>query len=1018
MQSTHKIAGSAAAGFAAYLTTSASRGDYYVGGELEGDGGAWHGSPEALGELGLDPSQPVRRGDLVSLMEGRSPASGEPVRRVGGDGSRVAGIDATFSAPKSVSALWAVSDPYRRAQIEVAHRKAAASAIQRIERDVELVRRRERGELRWEKARSLVAAEFVHTSSRLTRDQERDGVPDPQLHSHVVIVAAEREDGRFAAVDSRELFRSQRANGAWYRAELAHELRGLGLEIRSGTGRDGRFFELKGVPEELSRRWSRRREVIEKAAREFRDRYGRSPNRGELGSIAVATRGTKTVTAAVDVSTAWRTVGEEYGLSRARVEELFNDRSLEPVRDVRSELLADITRNRSMVESRELEARAFELAAGVERPEAAREHLAELQRSGELVRLEGGFWTTRELRGLELQTRATVTERAIEEVAPVSFYARAEGARAAGERLSARLPSGSWGRHLSSEQQRALDLITGAGGVTVLVGEAGTGKSVVLGAARDAWECEGYRVIGTAVAGAAAQRLAGDAGIRETMTVDALTHRADRGSLSLDSRSVVVFDEAGMADTRRLVKLVEITDRSHSKLVLAGDSAQLSSIGAGGLFREIQERAPTATLTEVHRANHEWEREAWGRLRDGDAQRALAAYQARDRLHIHETREQAGEQMVNDWATTRPEHPRDQVVMIADASNREIDQLNRRAQEHREAAGELGAERVQLPERPYGLAAGDEVLFSAQHPVPGHQRVENGTRGQIVAVDERSSSVRVRVEERRPREIDVNKENLDRLRLAYAQHVYKAQGLTTDRALVLNGGWQTDRETSYVALTRAREQTDIYTSREDLGHAGVDEDLVDRLADRIRESHAQQASITREEERAAENDVEREVRWALDRLDRADDHDREQSEWMEHAVRQHEPQRDAGVDHASGRTDDEPELTWFERRLLEARAHAPHGYLDGEPGRESDSSYSRESREIRERQHQRALEHPGDGDRDDTSLTAGERLERALDEQDDFRPDPSLSRSERLHQLLEWQAEHERDNDRGYGFEM
>ena len=109
MQSTHKIAGTAAAGFAAYLTTSASRGDYYVGGELEGDGGTWHGSPDALGELGLDPARPVGRSELVALMEGRSPATGEPLRRVGGDGSRVAGIDATFSAPKSVSALWAVS---------------------------------------------------------------------------------------------------------------------------------------------------------------------------------------------------------------------------------------------------------------------------------------------------------------------------------------------------------------------------------------------------------------------------------------------------------------------------------------------------------------------------------------------------------------------------------------------------------------------------------------------------------------------------------------------------------------------------------------------------------------------------------------------------------------------------------------------------------------------------------------------------------------------------------------------
>jgi conjugative relaxase-like TrwC/TraI family protein len=130
-------------GFADYLTASAQRGDYYVGGELEGEGGAWHGSPEALGELGLDPTPGPKDRPRDALMDGRSPRTGEPIRRVGGDGSRVAGIDMTFSAPKSVSALWAVSDPYRRAQIEVAHRRAVASALARIEREVPVVRRRE-----------------------------------------------------------------------------------------------------------------------------------------------------------------------------------------------------------------------------------------------------------------------------------------------------------------------------------------------------------------------------------------------------------------------------------------------------------------------------------------------------------------------------------------------------------------------------------------------------------------------------------------------------------------------------------------------------------------------------------------------------------------------------------------------------------------------------------------------------------------------------------------------------------
>ena len=201
--------------------------------------------------------------------------------------------------------------------------------------------------------------------------------------------------------------------------------------------------------------------------------------------------------------------------------------------------------------------------------------------------------------------------------------------------------------------------------------------------------------------------------------------------------------------------------------------------------------------------------------------------------------------MVSDWAQGRQDHPGERVVMITDASNHELDRLNQQAQEQRAAAGELGEERVQLPDRPYGLAQGDEVLFAAQHRVPGEQRVENGTRGHVVDVDERASAVRVRTEEPTPREVDVNTKELDELRLAYAQHVYKAQGLTTDRALVLTGGWQTDRERAYVALSRAREQTDIYTAREDLGHQGIDSDAIDRLAERISESHAQQASVTR-----------------------------------------------------------------------------------------------------------------------------------------------------------------------------
>jgi TrwC relaxase len=111
MQTTHKISGDAAGGFAAYLTESTGRGDYYVGGEADAETGRWQGSSKALGALGLKPGAAVERDALVALMHGRHPRTGAEVRPVGGDGSRVAGVDLTVGSPKSVSIVGVAPGP-------------------------------------------------------------------------------------------------------------------------------------------------------------------------------------------------------------------------------------------------------------------------------------------------------------------------------------------------------------------------------------------------------------------------------------------------------------------------------------------------------------------------------------------------------------------------------------------------------------------------------------------------------------------------------------------------------------------------------------------------------------------------------------------------------------------------------------------------------------------------------------------------------------------------------------------
>jgi conjugative relaxase-like TrwC/TraI family protein len=327
VQTTHKIAGGDAEGYATYLTSDSGRGDYYIDpedSEGEGAAGEWHGSPSVLASLGLSADRPVQRDQLVTLMNGQAPNDAREIRATGGNGTKVAGIDMTFSPPKDVSALWAACSGEHREQIERAHKDAVASAMGHVERDVELVRVREAGNLKWQTAQSLVAAKFTHNTSRLTADQEKGGVPDPQLHTHVVVLAAERKDGKFAAVDSRQVFLSARENGAWYRSVLARNLQALGLQIERGTGKDGRYFGIKGVPKDLAERWSARSGQIEKAAREFKANYGREPNARELGSLTTGTRGTKTTMALMNVDAAWRALAGEHGLTRDQAHGLFN----------------------------------------------------------------------------------------------------------------------------------------------------------------------------------------------------------------------------------------------------------------------------------------------------------------------------------------------------------------------------------------------------------------------------------------------------------------------------------------------------------------------------------------------------------------------------------------------------------------------------------------------------------------------------------------------------------------------
>jgi conjugative relaxase-like TrwC/TraI family protein len=827
-------------GYARYLeskTVAPERGDYYLtpDGEMAQAPGRWLADTETLGRLGIVAGEQLDGADFIALMEGRHPGTGRWMRPEGAGGGRGGGIDVTFSAPKSVSTVWALGDPWQREQIEQAHGRAVEQTIHHLREQVPVVRRRYSGQVVEEHAKDMIATEYRHTTARGVSGAQ---APDPQLHSHVVITGVVREDDRIVAVASRPIFRSARELGAFYRAALADELMREGYAIEQGTGKDGRYFEIKGVPRELCDAFSGRSREVARAAERFRARYGRAPERGELRNLALENRRAKTLTTRSDLQQAWTKTARDHGFGPDEAVQLIGA-SERPAaeRAIEDRVEAKLTEQHAVFGERDLRAVVLEQAAGEMAPDQALGIAREMVRDRQVLTLEGGRMTTLAVRAQEQSIERRATQLAQPAGRDVGGIARNHAAREVAERI---------GGPLNPEQHHALQVLTGPERAAVLVGPAGTGKGVVIDAAARAEQYAGRETIGVAVSGSTAERLGKDspALAGQILTLDSLVARANTGAIHVGRDTTVILDEAGMVDHKRLDALTGLVERSGAKLVAVGDGKQLPSIGPGGMFDRLADHAPTAELADIHRTKNPAERRAWQALRAGEPERAMAHYASRGQLHLSDTRDQAAEQAVQTWAALTQGRDIREVALIADASNQEIDRLNARAQHLRAQRGELGHHEIPLPGVHYGLREGDLIAFTTQHHQPGQPRIENGTRGQVTNIHERGVTLTIDGSQRK---IQLADEDLDSLRLAYAQHVYRQQGATVERSVVLTGGWQTSKETAYVEATRARQGTDWFIARDDLGTEGQDPQRITRLAQNMTNSRAQTPSLAHPE---------------------------------------------------------------------------------------------------------------------------------------------------------------------------
>jgi conjugative relaxase-like TrwC/TraI family protein len=752
----------------------------------------------------------------------------------------VAGYDLTFSPVKSVSALWAVADLAVAAVIERAHQAAVRDALAFIEKHALFTRTGPQG-IRQVNVRGLVAAAFTHRDSR---------AGDPDLHTHVAVAnKVQTLDGRWLSIDGRLLFKAKVAASETYNTALEQHLRDtLGVRFAERPGSDpGKrpIREIVGVDPRLNQRWSTRRAHINtrrgELAIQFQQDHGRPPTPVEalqlaqqatletrdakheprslaeqratwMNEAAAVLGGRGAVAAMVQAAltppaetapiadSSWITDTADHILTVMEASrstwQMWHVRA-EAQRQVRT---ADVPAERAgvlldLLVDEVLDRRSIALAAPddtIEEPDALRR----VDGSSVYTIAGANLYTSQRILDAEqrLVTVAgirdgTVLDRGIVDLALLEMEAN-RTALDAGQASLVR------------------QMCTSGARVQLAIAPAGAGKTTAMRALTLAWTEDGGQVIGLAPSAAAAAVLGEQAGIRSD-TLAKLTWSLDHGGLpewaaAVGPSTLVIIDEAGMADTLSLDTAVQFAINRGASVRLIGDDQQLAAIGAGGVLRDIQHSHGALHLIELHRFTDPAEAAASLALREGKPE-ALEFYLDHGRVDVGDIATMT-EDAFSAWVSDRAAGL--DAIMIA-PTRELVAQLNRRARAHRL---DHRAATVEVALADDSQASVGDVIITRRNDrrlrLTPTDWVKNGDRWMITHVSKHGDltvrHTRSRLTVRLPSDYVRASTGL-----GYATTIHAAQGVSADTMHgVLTG--QESRQQLYTMLTRGRHGNHLY----------------------------------------------------------------------------------------------------------------------------------------------------------------------------------------------------------------
>ena len=828
--------------------------DYYY--KTEGHNNTEWGGRGAQ-ELGLRGE--IRSEDFREVVYGNHPHdSNVHLRKTAGKDSGRAGWDFTFSLSKNASIL-----AFQDRRILDAFRDSVRETMKIAEQRYAQTRKADSsGKIQTEHTGNLVYAQFTHYNSRAN---------DPQIHSHVLVMNATRgSDGKWRALDNKEIYSNYKHIGLIQEHILANKLRELGykVEINRKTG----IVDIKTGREDIREYFSKRSEQIKQAYEQYKDQFKYERDAKQKASWSTREEKDHNFTYNEMKDKVSNELKQEFNidLKELKAQSLSKDQaqtlSKQELNEIVKDSMRDVTQTQSVFTREQLE--DVVLRRTLDKNVSFNDIQKSIDSQRELIRLDEKYYTTREIQQMERET----VEKVKQNEKTYSLMNKDEA-----ERFIQQQQEKQGFNYTDGQKEFIEKALTNNEKYLIVQGNAGSGKTASIEAINKAYVSQGYRVIGIAPTGKATNLLK-DAGIQETYTIARFKQEIRSGNLQVDSKTTIITDEASMVSSRDMHFVV---NQNAGKTILVGDVKQFKPIEQGKTFEDIQkniDKNSFVDMQETVRFKTAQQKEIAELMNKGKYEEAINKLDQQGNIKEISDQNAKLEQIKKDYIEN---YESGKNTILITNTNAERETLNREIRHELQERGYVSKQEYKIDtysqrnltdaEKNFAenYAQGDKVIFHrGNYKGEGHIKeidkennklvikyrdgttrqvnanelkdasvykheekefaqgdkviflkndkglnVANGETGKVIEIDNNKMTIQKETGERVTINTNTQAGNsYNYIDHAYAVTNYKAQGQTADVTMYShNSNTVTNQQSFYVASTRAREQTTIYT---------------------------------------------------------------------------------------------------------------------------------------------------------------------------------------------------------------